>query len=480
MENNKPINENDLDVLLNKFVLTNDNSIIQDDLAQVILSVDYNAPINKAKEKAMLDKLTNKYKGGASLKLYLYAFLCLLIFVIIAIYFSYAKNHEKGTALNNNLNTSLFKSELISDTNHLVNDDLRKIVRHVYNDTFGKIESTAEMISKDSTKLNLADKAQNVNLKPTLPVLTDADKIRYSKVKLMILEKLSKLDKSLYSHVDANKITYGGKLKIVDAFTIRNVAITNLEYKTFLADLLIQGKSDEYFKSEVNVMNWQENGYQKLAYSYFQDEKYNDYPVVNVSEQGALLFCNWLQNELIKYLDNTKQKNKDLVISLPNDADWLLAAQDGYAKIAYETGYNTLFDISEGNVDYAFVKRMQQVKKISARKDTLYSLYAINKYGFTESNLQDFWNKGFMSMSEMPFDTINSARMKLYGKIGHMSEIVKSDSNKKLWLSGLTWKTKDDYKNFENEFSKKGSSPFVTFRIVVINKNDPEYKNPFW
>ena len=36
------------------------------------------------------------------------------------------------------------------------------------------------------------------------------------------------------------------------------------------------------------------------------------------------------------------------------------------------------------------------------------------------------------------------------------------------------------YLKLEQEFKSISSSPFVGFRIIVINPNDPEYKNPFW
>ena len=45
-------------------------------------------------------------------------------------------------------------------------------------------------------------------------------------------------------------------------------------------------------------------------------------------------------------LHSTKRvkKTKSLKIRLPYDEEWIFAALEGYAKIAFEKGYNTIYD----------------------------------------------------------------------------------------------------------------------------------------
>src|SRR6202008_2682780 len=134
------------------------------------------------------------------------------------------------------------------------------------------------------------------------------------------------------------------------------------------------------------------------------------FPVVNISTEGAHLFCKWLNDELKNYITENKLKNSDLSVRLPYDIEWITAARDGYAKISYETGYNTFYDFSEKLVDFSFVKRMNQIKKKATHKDTLYSLYITNRYGWEEQKLTYFLKKGFAAYNYLPADTIYTSR----------------------------------------------------------------------
>jgi hypothetical protein len=114
------------------------------------------------------------------------------------------------------------------------------------------------------------------------------------------------------------------------------------------------------------------------------------------------------------------------------------------------------------------------------RLDTLYSIFTTNRYGWSEKQTLNFFELGFNYYKTVTNDTIYIDRMKVLGKIGHVSEMVPQKNTDRIWLSGLSWKNKEDYQKLEQDFNTNTCSPFVGFRIVVVNPNDPEYKKPFW
>ncbi|MCD6066969.1 MAG: hypothetical protein K0S33_1795 [Bacteroidetes bacterium] len=477
MRDKDPIDENKLDELLRAHSL---DKGADESLAEAVLSQEYNVPVNAAKETAMLNKLDQNINRGNKNWPFIYGGIVVIIVAALAIYAATSKrmkpNESYAIAEPDKVTQTSDKREEVQ-TN--TNDQQKPAVK---TDTFEKTVRLYPVVYKDSTQPAAQSViTRTVVPKPgVLPYFKLSDNYLYTKIKQQMLEKLYNADKGLYTHVAANKMEYAGKPAVIDGFTIRNVAVTNLEYKTFMADLLARNRAADYFKVEVLALKWKQDGYSKMSDMYFQDHAYNDFPVVNISAEGARLFCKWIEEELKLYIQTNKLKSKNITIRLPTDREWILAARDGIAKISFETGYNTIYEPREGLVDFSFVKRMHQIRKKSMAKDTLYPLYISNRYGWEEERLIGFLVKGFNVYNDAPMDTIYPDRMKVRGKIGHVSEMVPQFGASRVWLSGLTWKSKEEYDAFESAFKTSGVSPFVTFRFVMIDAEEPAYKAPFW
>lgn len=469
------IDENKLDELLRDLYLEEHSEAINEEEANFVFAQDYPVAINSKKEKELLIKLGVKQQRTWMKWLLI---IILAIGVLVSLYFYFRNDHTS-----NPVSKPILKSEKTKQEQNSTTDTIQYSNRPVVNfkDTFGKPKLIA-LIKPDSIKPGI--QTENVAPEPkeekTVPFISDYDKIKYSKVKDQMIQHLLKRDKALYTFIPAAKTDYKNEEVILDAFTIRNVGISNLEYKTFLADLLAQGRNQEYLIADIRNNGWLINGYSHLASFYFSDEKYNDFPVVNITKEGVVLFCTWLQEEIEKYVKKNKIKYDNLKIRLPYDEEWIYAAREGYAKIAFDKGYNTIYDESEGLVNKAFTKRAELVKKRVKRIDTLYTQYTTNRYGWKEKEIIEFLNKGFAYCPPTPADTINTDRMKVFGKLGRVSEIVYQKDAKRIWFTGLNWSSKEIYQKLEKEFMLNEHSPFVGFRIVVINPDDPEYKNPFW
>ncbi len=477
MSDKKHIDEKDLDELLRDLYLEENSTNINEAKADFIFGQEYDVKIDTKKEKAVLNAL-QLGRGGNPFKIFLIFGLVLGI-LCLAIWF-YLNSLEKNK-LKISENRSDKNEVVVEDNNPYSNNSEEKKTIIKSKDTFGR-PKLIPAESMDTIKVKKTEPTiikEDVKRK-TVPFISEVDIIRYRKIKEQMISRLLNKDKGLYTHIPEGKTTYAGKEIILDGFTLRNVGITNLEYKTFLADLLSQKRNEDYLTAEIKTENWIRLGYSGFANSYFENTKYNDFPVVNVTFEGATLFCKWLNEEVNAYMLSHKIKNRELTIRLPYDEEWIYAARDGYAKIAFEKGYNTIYDITEGLVDKGFTKRAELVKKRVMRVDTLYSQFTTNHYGWSEKEMNDFFDKGFKYYPSVITDTIYVDRMKVLGKIGRVSEMTAQRAGSKIWLTGLSWSFKNDYQKLENEFKANLSSPFVGFRIVVQNPNDPEYKNPFW
>ena len=87
--------------------------------------------------------------------------------------------------------------------------------------------------------------------------------------------------------------------------------------------------------------------FEPMINMYFWHPAYNDYPVVNVSREGAKMYCDWLTNvfnEKIKS-DNPKEKWESLFMNdlrLPAEEEWMIAARGGKVEAEYPWEINSV------------------------------------------------------------------------------------------------------------------------------------------
>ena len=68
---------------------------------------------------------------------------------------------------------------------------------------------------------------------------------------------------------------------------------------------------------------------------YHQYPAYRDYPIVNISYEGAVLFCEWLTS---KYNSLEKRAFHKVLFRLPTGEEWKHAARGGIEKAPYPWG----------------------------------------------------------------------------------------------------------------------------------------------
>jgi disulfide oxidoreductase YuzD len=186
-------------------------------------------------------------------------------------------------------------------------------------------EDTASLYTNvDHQKLDPIQKDEYI-----FPKLTDEEIAANHKQKKQMLKALEKFDRKVYAFLVSGKVDVEGKMTSVQAFIIQKTEVTNLEYRTFLFDLLIQGRKEEFLKAKPDQAMWTKllgPDNKPMEALYFSHAAHNEYPVVNISREGAELYCKWLTDEIQKFVDE-KKRSQFNIIRIPTRAEWVKAAQ---------------------------------------------------------------------------------------------------------------------------------------------------------
>ncbi|MBL4708769.1 MAG: SUMF1/EgtB/PvdO family nonheme iron enzyme [Flavobacteriales bacterium] len=114
-------------------------------------------------------------------------------------------------------------------------------------------------------------------------------------------------------------------------FLMKQTEVSNIQYKTFLFDLLIQNRKEDFLLAKPDQTQWRKTDPEYAAYmeaNYFSNKIYDEHPVVNVSRKGAEMYCEWLSDE-INQSQTKKLKEKKLRVRLPSAEEWVHAALAG-------------------------------------------------------------------------------------------------------------------------------------------------------
>ena len=177
------------------------------------------------------------------------------------------------------------------------------------------------------------------------PKLTEEEIAANNKRKKKLIKDLSKPNKSkLMYYIPPGSISYQGKPVSVKAFFMQGTEVTNIQYKTFLFDLLIQDRKDDFILAAPDQSLWtKEFGAKMQSFqdNYFSGEKYENYSVNNISREGAELFCNWLTKEINEH---NKEKGLSLIkdVRLPQRVEWVYAASELGKFKTYSWGSDSL------------------------------------------------------------------------------------------------------------------------------------------
>ncbi|MEM6376788.1 MAG: SUMF1/EgtB/PvdO family nonheme iron enzyme [Bacteroidota bacterium] len=121
----------------------------------------------------------------------------------------------------------------------------------------------------------------------------------------------------------------------INDFYMFETEVTNGQYQLYLEDLRKQNKTEELAIAEVRGELWKtlSKNNQPIADHYFSHPAYTNYPVVNVTYQAAVNYCEWLSQQVNAKLESTSVK-----VRLPQKTEWIYAGRGGRDSAIYPWG----------------------------------------------------------------------------------------------------------------------------------------------
>jgi formylglycine-generating enzyme required for sulfatase activity len=308
------------------------------------------------KEKELFDKL-NRKTGGSFFKWILTA----LMVICLSAFLLYRYSDKKTVVLQKT--TRVAEPSKNSALNYIVplivgeekpennTNPVQEPAQQNFNpiiDTSKKGNSERWLTADPGIKVDYTPVKQKYDPKfvdayDNIPVLTPKQIAANNKLKDKLVRQLIKKDKAAWAYIPMGTEVLNGQKISTNAFYISTMEVTNNQYRVFLNDLLIKDKTDDYIKAVPDTTKWRiENRpfYDPMVKYYFWHPAYNDFPVLNISREGAKMYCDWLTNAVNEKIkaDNSPEKVESLYINdlrIPNEIEWVTAARGKLGDIDY-------------------------------------------------------------------------------------------------------------------------------------------------
>ncbi len=158
-----------------------------------------------------------------------------------------------------------------------------------------------------------------------------------SKEKAIKQETVNQTKKRIQSWcalIPEGEVLLDNKKTTIKSFYFSKNELHNFEYLIFIQDLERQGRLEEAQKYLPDTTNWGDKGMQNY---YFRHPSFRDYPVVNISREGAEAFCVWATEKNKEIIGN-----QNLIMRLPTKAEWIYAAQAGNSEKMFAWEFDEL------------------------------------------------------------------------------------------------------------------------------------------
>ncbi len=248
--------------------------------------------------------------------------------------------------------------------------------------------------------------------------------------------------------------------------------VTNWEYFTFLDHLRQTGDTSSYWRYKPDSILWEEpcylGGLIPPGQMYHWHPAYDSYPVLNISYEGATVYCEWLQSKLKAQLDSSTSTKYEINVRLPHRYEWLNAA------IGWEDSLitNTL------NLPHHKRKPTRDDKKLRKEYGIRYgyrdSCYPYVTADYPVSTISDSSYLQSLYHCNYPFESpqrVNYGYPNLYGcynMCGNVREMVlKEPEDSLIYSMGGSWFDAPDKLNVFNYQTDSPKNCFTGFRVFI-------------
>ena len=172
------------------------------------------------------------------------------------------------------------------------------------------------------------------------------------------------------------------KIKKSDSIFYSKYEVTNIQYKSFLKSVM-DGDSSNYSELKINNLGWIEEyrfSFNKpMARNYHAHIAFDNYPVVNISFDAALKYCDWLNiiDETEKYYYRLPTQSEFLflvkTVNIKYDSDNIMDYDqcDFNFNLKFEGNYTIdggMFTVIANEEVHAYLGRRANMEKYKQNK----------------------------------------------------------------------------------------------------------------
>jgi formylglycine-generating enzyme required for sulfatase activity len=235
------------------------------------------------------------------------------------------------------------------------------------------------------------------------------------------------------------------------SFYISRFEVSNLQYRQFYKEVATGLPEAEQMKIRCDSTGWRRSiSYNEPMVPYYHNHSaYNNYPVVNISQEGAIEYCRWLQQKLQK-----ENPDYTVEVKLPAKNEWIWAAQGGRTQAIFPWGKYYLrnkkgeFLCNFKRVGDGAIYRNRQTGKPEVAEQTMTG--GLNDRAFYTSPVKSFYPNDFG----------------LYNMCGNAAEMVAEKGT----AMGGSWNDYGGDVKIRAEATYATSLPTVGFRPIIIVK----------
>lgn len=271
--------------------------------------------------------------------------------------------------------------------------------------------------------------------KPTAPELPKAFRDKFASVPAGVLK------------TDADEVQVRG-------FMISATEVSNGDYMAFVDALRASGDEAALKVAMPDPKQWAQVGAGIEPYEthYHTHPAYTNYPVVNVSREGALAYCQWLQDELNKEAGTVKYE-----VRLPSRTEWWYAANGGHDRAPYAWGGPALRNAKGCTLANFRLVGDENVRRDPATGKAEVIERPVVAMGSVASVVEN-------AAITAPVHAYAPNDFGLYNMNGNVAEMLAEHGQ----AAGGSWRSPGyDVRN-ESLMAFTGPSPEVGFRVVVL------------
>lgn len=162
------------------------------------------------------------------------------------------------------------------------------------------------------------------------PSLTEEDIQKNNKRKAELTKHIIKMNHDYYTDVIQGSMELEGEKVNINNIIAHRMEVSVLDFKTFLFDLIVQKRFDEFHEYKPKRETWGvDSGFYEFAVQdYLVSPGFHDYPILNISADAANAYCSWLFEET-KLADSRDKLERMKGIRLPTYDEWMYLATNG-------------------------------------------------------------------------------------------------------------------------------------------------------